>query len=126
MFKKFKSIILILLAITGSLHASLEMVLLKNGERVPKSVVVTTMMTIDLLLEEDPVLFVLDLLEKAKNPNLALTPKAKAKLIGLAMLNHDGTMHSIVRAIILSSVEGEGLDMKIVNPVQQSKKRADL
>lgn len=119
MLKKTIGLILVLLTLVAPLQAAYEMVLLKNGERVPKPVVITTWMTLDLLLKED-ISSLLCLIDKAKDPDYELPSRVEKKLTELAMLE-DGSIHDMVRSVILSSVEGEDLEIRLVNPVQRVK-----
>lgn len=93
-------------------------VLLRNGEHVPKVVMASTRMTMKLMLERDPVLFWTRLVEKAKDPDYELSSLDGTKLREYLMLQQDGVMHDHVRAIILSSIEGESSEQKLVHPMQ--------
>jgi len=99
----------------------MEMVKLKNGTEEAKVGVATTQMAINRLLADDapyPMAF-WELVRACQDDNHTpaqqiLTELTKSGLVGL-----DGEIHTSVKNIVLSSVEGEGLDMTLVSPVAE-------
>lgn len=123
MLKKTCALIIVLLTLIAPLNTTYGDTLLRNGERVPTDVLMKTFMTINSFLKED-VWSLLYLIDIAKDPDYELTSIVEEWLTKLEMIEH-GKMDSTVRTIILSFVEGEGTEMKIVNPVQPEKGQED-
>jgi hypothetical protein len=101
---------------------------LKNGSEEHAGLVRMTMVSLASLMEREPIAFY-ELVELARNPAHALFGNTGEKLADLALLSlpdrNNGrpgallappSMHSSIRAVILSAVEGEGLDMVLGNP----------
>lgn len=118
MLKKIGTLVFILLMVLVPVEATkeLEEVVLRNGERLPEVLVRAVWMNIKLLVDTEPMAF-LYLIEKAKDPDYELSSNTIEKLKRLGFLE-SGVMHQSVRAIVLSTVEGEGLDTKLVYPVK--------
>jgi len=95
---------------------SVPMVKLKNGSEVPKPVVVTTMMSLEALMEKNPIAFY-ELVEKARNPKHPMFGNTQDVVAKWALIDLSGVIHSAVRDVILSAVSGDELDMRLGNPV---------
>jgi hypothetical protein len=105
----------------------MEMVKLKNGTEEAKHLVTTVMMSINGLAKQGlpGMLAVYDLAEVCKGKGYRPFGDNMKKLQGLALLDQSGKPHDSIRNIVLSAVQGEGLDMTIGSPVAKDTERAD-
>ena len=58
---------------------------------------------------------------KARDPNHKLFGNACGRLSAVSLMREDGSIHSTIRNVVLSAVEGTGLDMRIVSPIDKSR-----
>ena len=93
-----------------------EVVKLKNGSEEFGPAVYATVFALKKLFQNDPIAF-FDLVSKCRDQNHQFSSDAETRLKALAIVDSDGTIHSIVKNVVLSAVEGDGLKMKIVTPV---------
>lgn len=121
------------------LTTGIEIVELKNGKNEPLPIVVTVMQTLKGLLEKPKeeemkdeetkkkelrklwkrLTTFYEAVMKARNPEHKIfTSEIKEELKNLALLQEDGTMHLSVRNVIVSAVEGEGIKLRLVNPIK--------
>lgn len=99
-----------------------EMVTLKNGNEVPRVSVNAAMLSLRSLEREDPItLFGLHAFCRDRN-HIFFTGSA-GKLMRLGLLSKleggDYFVNEVTRAIVLSAVEGEGLDIRVVSPLPE-------
>lgn len=99
----------------------LEMVRLKNGSEVPKATVITTMINLGNLRNSMPgILALYDLTELCKNPDYDVS-FTKDTLLSLALVSQKSTekitVHDDVKNILLSAVEGEGMNIDLCSPI---------
>lgn len=107
---------------TGDVEEIMKVATLRNGSKeVLSEVIITNMALLEMI--KYPTLLI-RLIEIAKNPKSSPYSsknindiRAIGKLVKSGLINEDGTMHSSTRNVILSSIEGDDLDMQIVNPV---------
>lgn len=91
---------------------------LKNGGRVPEPVARVLPLLLQRLAQSDPIAFY-ELVMLARNPKHKVWSDAiDQKLQSLAFLDAPSHVQNTARQIILSAVEGESLDMRIVDPVK--------
>jgi hypothetical protein len=95
----------------ADMHA---LVPLRNGSQEPRMIVATTSMAIDRLMQDMPVAL-FDLVELARNGTAPFPPCAE-RLTSLALMTRDGRIHDSIRNIVLSSFEGNDMDMQRVSP----------
>lgn len=95
------------------LHAPVD---LRNGSREQGALLASVSLTLDRLLESMP-LAVFDLVELARNGSAPFPPCAE-RLIALGLMASDGRVHESIRNIVLSSFEGDGMDMYRVSPLK--------
>lgn len=94
----------------------MEVVTLKNGSEEHKALVVTTMMSLKSLFNENPLAFY-ELVQICKNPSHSIFSPVQLKALESLGLVSGGIVHFSVRNIVLSAVEGEGMEMTIGSPV---------
>ena len=111
-----------------------ETVTLKNGAEEAKPLVVVTMMTLNRLMDEGKSSTVYELVQLCRNGDHALSRfdgiAERLERLNLASEiaaipfrganKHGGCqwkVHSSTRNIVLSAIEGEGLDLRLANPV---------
>lgn len=87
---------------------------LKNGIEEPDKLVAVVMLALKILLKEKPLVFH-DLVMLCRNGSSPWSDMTPAKDAGL--LQPDGKVHDSIRHVILSAVEGDGLDMVLGEPV---------
>ena len=101
----------------------MEIVRLRNGSEANSGLVASVVLNINCLLDDEalyPMAFwelVLVCQDDSYEPMAARA--AELKKSGLML--PDGSIHAAIRDIVLSSVEGEGADMKLVSPVVELK-----
>jgi hypothetical protein len=64
-------------------------------------------------------LAVYDLVERCKNPSYNIFKKNLETLQDLSLIDSNGNIHDSIKNIVLASVEGEGMKMKLVSPIQE-------
>lgn len=87
----------------------LEEVVLRDGEPVPEVLVRAVLINLKFLIDRDKEAFMY-LFEKVVNPDYEFPSDIAEKLEGFAFLKN-GVVHESVRAIMLSLMEKEDLDM---------------
>lgn len=95
---------------------TIEIVKLKNGSEEALPIVRVTMFSIRSLLQENPIAFC-ELVMKARDDNHQLFGNTAEVLQQWALLDSRRELHESIRNVILSAVEGEGLNMELTNPV---------
>jgi len=90
---------------------------LRNGDSIPKGLVITTMVSLNQLMQENPIA-AYELFQLCKDGNHELFGNT-SEILGNLGLIQNGEVHDSIRSIVLSAFEGKGLDMHIVNPVTQ-------
>lgn len=96
-------------------------VTLKNGDTMPLVMVTVVATSLKYLLESYPIVFY-ELVMSCRNREHQLFGRTGEKLIELALvdwIDADGraTVQDITRSIVLSAVEGDELEMHLVNPL---------
>lgn len=95
-----------------------ETLMLRNGVEAATAVVVVTFTHLKKMFHEEPLCF-WDAVMIARDPNYQPFGTNGHKLVGWGILDNDEkTMHAAIREVILAAVEGDGLEMKLVNPVR--------
>ena len=89
---------------------------LRNGSVEQAMLVRGTMSSLMRLFSEDPLAFY-ELVQKCRNKNHAIFSPVQVKTLEDSGLLTNNSVHNSIQNIVLSSVEGEGLDMKLVSPV---------
>lgn len=97
----------------------MEIANLKNGSSELLSVVkIVTMHLKELMSGMPGVITVFELHSKCVNPQHEIFSKDHFDLlISLGLIQADGLIHSSIRNIVLSSFEGEGFDLALINPI---------
>ena len=90
--------------------------ILKTGEEVPESVVKTANMNLQSLMDTNRIAFT-ELVTFSRDPKHTMPDNTQVVAKRLVLLRDNGTMNDWVRAIILSSVEGDGMNMTLVDPL---------
>lgn len=105
-----------------------KMIVLKNGEEVPHVSVLVTMLQLRALEKKNIIaLFELHAFCLDHEHNFFLdSAEQLVKESLLTPLEGGGyTVHDIIRAIVLSAVEGEGLDFHITSPLPENNQGAE-
>ena len=95
----------------------MEIVTLKNGAEEPKPLVLATMVSLENLVQTNPIV-AYELVEVCKNPDHELFGNAGEILTKLALIEN-GYVHDSIRNIVLSAFEGEGFEMRLTFPVSK-------
>lgn len=99
----------------------MEMIKLRTGYEMAKSVAVATRISIESLMAQGIVgmTALYDLREIAKNPAYVkeVFPENLKTLQDFALVDRNGTMHNEIRQVVLASFEGEQFDFELVSPV---------
>lgn len=96
----------------------MEMMKLKNGTEEAKPVVAITQMSIREVWQDNP-LAIYDLHSKCQDPDYEFFGDNGEILKRLNLVQSDGRIHQSIKNVVLSMVEGEGMDMTLVSPVAQ-------
>jgi len=89
---------------------------LKNGSVERTSFVSATFISLKKLMRGmDSIKVLYDLVELCRN-NTPVVPATEKFLKDRSLLDSSGNLHSSVKNVVLSAVEGEGLGIKLVNP----------
>jgi hypothetical protein len=98
---------------------------LKDGSKVPSSMLNATTYSIKLLAQNNPFLFH-DLVNKCANPDYKLPPvmpfstkTPEAMLKELMFMNSHGRINDMIEKIVLNSVDGEGMGLHFVDPLKK-------
>lgn len=87
---------------------------LRNGSEEAEPLVRSVRMAMFRLFDEKPIAFH-ELVELAKDENHRPFGKTPDCLLGFDLIDGDGKMHSSTRNIVLSSIDGDGLELRIVS-----------
>lgn len=99
------------------------MVKLKNGKEEPANLVAVTMVSIEALMESDPISFY-EFVMKSRDAKHKVWSQqnveklTREKLTRAGLMGIDGHVHGSIANIVASGVTGDGLNMKIVSPVE--------
>jgi hypothetical protein len=96
---------------------------LKNGSYVPVPVANVIYLSLQSLSKQNPIALY-ELAMKARDNNHRLFGNTGEVLKELALLDSDGSIHDLTRDVVLSAIEGEGLDLKLVSPFKPEQKQA--
>jgi len=89
---------------------------LKNGSEEAGAMVGVVMMSLRKLVETNPIAFY-ELAMLSRNPHHELFGNTGKALSKLALLSADGHVHNSIRNVVISAVEGDGMDMVLRSPV---------
>lgn len=94
------------------------MVTLRTGVAVPWPVEKLVEMHLRSLANDD-VLALYDLVMLCRNGRYILSPGTAQTLHARGLIDTNGQPHDDIRAVVLASVEGEGLEMHLVDPLAE-------
>jgi hypothetical protein len=94
----------------------MEMILLKNGFKEPDKLVKVITLSLQSLMRDLPIVF-LDFVEFCQDSQCQIDKKKKEVLKKRGLLEDNGAIHDSIKNIVLSSVKGEGMDMRLTNPI---------
>ena len=94
----------------------METVQLKNGSTEAKVMVIATLTSITSLMKDHPMAFY-DLVMKCRDSNYKFFGNNLEILVSLSLAKIDESIHNSIKNIVLSAVEGEGLELNIVSPL---------
>ena len=97
----------------------MKVIKLKNGSEEALTLVTTISLSIRELLNNKP-MALYDMVMKCRDDSYSIFGNNTNTLKNLALLGEDGKVHNSIKNIVLSSIEGEGLDMKFVYPIKGS------
>jgi hypothetical protein len=89
---------------------------LKNGSKEAESLVQATIFTLKSLKERNPIALY-ELVQIARNKDHIVFGNLDEELKRLNLIDHNGTMHSSIRNIILSAFKGDDFEMVFVSPI---------
>ena len=96
----------------------LETVRLKNGSEEVASLVSVTMMSLQHLMQDKPIVLY-ELVEVCRDRDHKPFGLTGQDLEDLGLMNA-GCVHDSIKNVVLSAVEGTGLEMTLGNPVDQA------
>ena len=100
------------------------MVTLRNGSQVPQVTLISVYMNIEAAAQEN-FMALFDLVEKCKDAGYKFVTNpfgdSKAILKAHALIDENENVHDDIKTIVLNSVEGSGMSLKLVNPLQSKQ-----
>jgi len=93
-----------------------QIVNLRTGQPTPDVLVRTVTLSLRQLMADDPIAL-FELVEICRDPAHEPFGLTGPHLRAMGMLGSDGRVHDATREIVLASVEGDGFDLRLVNPV---------
>ncbi|MDB5265659.1 MAG: hypothetical protein JWM39_372 [Parcubacteria group bacterium] len=98
----------------------MEMLELKDSSSEPKPIVLAVMMSTQMLWESGitGMCHVVELVNRCHDSHCAIDSSSEERLKELELLQKDGSVHSSVRAIMLSAAIGKGVHMKFGSPLK--------
>lgn len=96
----------------------METVILKTGVEVPRAFVEVATGSLESLLESYPIAFY-ELVMLCRDSNHELFGNTDEILRVHGLIEADDQPHDIIRLVVLASVDGEGLDLKLVSPLAE-------
>lgn len=106
---------------TNEVSSALVEIELKNGRKVPRAIVGSSMMSFSALMERNPIALY-ELVQKCKNEKHELWVGTKPVLKDFALLDGNGYTHRSVCDVLLSAITGDGLDMSLGSPYKPKAK----
>jgi hypothetical protein len=97
----------------------METVNLKNGSAEAKPLVAVTMLSLNSLFDKgmNGALAFYELVQKCNNPDHEIWGEAQSTLLmGLGLLDVNGDVHSLIKNVVLSAAQGEGLGLSLGSP----------
>lgn len=91
-----------------------EIVRLRNGAEVSAALVISTKMLIEDLFQTQPIAFI-ELVSLCRNNDHQIFGNAAEHFASL--MDDRGQVFQSIADIVLSAVEGEGLNMRLVDPI---------
>lgn len=98
--------------------SSIKMIKLKNGSEAPEPAVITTMISLESLMDKNPIAFY-EFVQKCRDPNHEMWGNTKEAVAKLALINNN-SVHDITKNVVLSAVQGEDLEMALSSPVEKN------
>lgn len=95
--------------------------ILKTGEEMPTPLVAVVMLALEELIEQNPIAFH-ELVQISRNPEHELSGNTGNILRNLSLIEANGQPRAETRLVVLAATEGEGLSLKLVQPVHQGYK----
>lgn len=94
--------------------------ILKTGEEVPAPIVNVVMISLEALIKQNPFVFY-ELVQISRNPEHKLFGNTGDVLRQLALIETNGQPCDAVRLIVLAATEGEGIELKLVQPIHKEQ-----
>ena len=96
----------------------LELLKLKNGGEAPAAAVWATMTSLKAMMTSGlPSMFAVIELADHVRRDKRIPDATRALLVQRGLMEPDGSIHDIVRDVILSAAQGEGVSFALVSPV---------
>ena len=92
--------------------------ILRTGEEVPTPLVGAVVLVLETLVEKNPIAFY-ELVQISRNPKHKLLGNTGDILRDLALIEANGQPCDATRLIVLAATEGEGLALKLVQPIHK-------
>ena len=97
-----------------------EQLILKNGGEAPAAAVWAMMASLrDIAASGLPGMLALADFASYVSHNKPMPDRSRTLLVGWGLLSEDGTVHDVVRDVMLSSTKGEGLSFSLQSPVAE-------
>ncbi|MCL2629713.1 MAG: hypothetical protein FWD33_03455 [Alphaproteobacteria bacterium] len=100
-----------------------DLVTLKDGKTFPKFMVNVLNLSLSGLAKNQPIALY-ELAMVCRDPNHKIFGNAEQLLKERSLVEPDGKIRSEIRAFVLNAVEGDGVEMKLVNPVKLEEGQA--
>lgn len=94
-----------------------KLIVLKNGKQELSALVAVTMMRLQSLIDDNPILFY-ELVSVCRNREHQFFGSSGEALRAMNLLETNSLPHESLRNVVLSAVVGDGLEMKLTLPVE--------
>ena len=93
---------------------------LKDGTYIPEAIAKVLSISLKGLMQNNPIAFY-EFVTKCRNSDHEMFGNTPEVLQSLSLIEQDGQIRNEVKKFVLNSVEGENLEMRLVNPVKQEQ-----
>ena len=93
----------------------MEMLTLKNGAEEPKPLVLSVTMSLQKIFEDNPIV-AYELVTMCREAGHKFFGDSEEVLKAWGLVQPDGKVHESIRNIVLSAVQGDGLNMVLGSP----------
>jgi len=95
-------------------------VVLKNGAKVPEAALLSAMINLRALINENPSALK-ELLQKCRDPKHKMLGNTQETVEKLGLIDESGSVHAITKNVVLSAVQDDDLGMTLNSPIERQR-----